>query len=272
MLVLTEANYHSPEANREYMSNSQYKDFISCEAMAMAKINGLYAQKQTDECLVGSYVHAWNEGPNALNFFKATTPEMFSSKGPTKGELKATFQFANQMIETLQSDAMCSYMLEGEKEVIMTAEMFDAPWKIKIDTYKPDDSIVDLKTTRSIWELAWNDYYKCRMSFIENYQYFTQFAIYLEIERIAQGRANYLTPYIVAVSKESPPDKAVISLDDSMRLNRELMQIAANMPRILQVKSGAVEPVHCGRCSYCRSIKKVTDIISYRDLEAREAV
>jgi len=273
MLALTEANYHSPAANMEYMSCSSYKNYLECEAMALASDRGEYKRLQTPECLVGSYIHAWNESPAALEQFKANTPEMFSSKGPTKGDLKANFLFANQMISALADDAMCSYMLEGEKEVIMTAEMFGAPWKIKIDTYKPDDSIVDLKTTRSIWELAWNDYYKCRMSFIENYQYFTQFAIYLEVERIAQGRTNYLTPYIVAVSKEAPPDKAVISLDDPMRLNRELMQIAANLPRILQVKSGEVEPVHCGRCSYCRSIKKVTDIISYRDLEAeKEAV
>lgn len=272
MLKLTEQNYHSLEANRLFMSNSQYKDFISCEAMAMAKVNGRWEQAQTDECLVGSYIHAWNEGSNALEKFKANTSDMFSSRGATKGELKSTFLFAKQMIETLENDPFCSYMLEGEKEVIMTAEMFGAFWKIKIDSYKPNDSIVDLKSTKSIWERQWSTFYNCKVSFIEIYKYFTQFAIYLEVERLAQERENHLAPYIVAVSKETPPDKAVIDLSDPGRIKHELMLVEANMPRILAVKSGEVEPEHCGRCAYCRSIKKVTDIISYRALEEREAV
>ena len=76
----------------------------------------------------------------------------------------------------------------------MTAEMFGAPWKIKIDTYKPDDSIVDLKTTRSIWELQWDSFYKSKVSFIEMYRYFTQFAIYLEVERLAHERDFLVKP------------------------------------------------------------------------------
>lgn len=266
-LILTEQNYHGTEANREYLSNSQYKDFLNCEAMAMAKINGLWVQKQTDECLVGSYVHSWNEGPEALANFKANTPEMFSSKGPTKGELKSTFLFANQMIDALENDPFCMMMLEGKKEVIMTAEMFGAPWKIKIDTYKPGDSIVDLKTTRSIWDLQWDSFYNCKVSFIEVYRYFTQFAIYTEVERLAAGNGNRLSSYIVAVSKETPPDKAIIDLSDELRIQAELLAIKNNMPRILQVKSGAAEPHRCGKCPYCRSINRVTDIVSYKDLE-----
>jgi len=271
-MILTSDNYHSPEANMFYMSNSQYKDFLTCEAMAMAKIAGEWSPEPSIDFLVGSYIHAWNEGSEALEKFKAETPEMFSSKGATKGELKSNFVLANQMIEALQNDSFCSYMLEGEKEVIMTAEMFGAPWKIKIDTYKPSDSIVDLKTTRSIWEQQWSEFYNCRVSFIETYQYFIQFAIYLEIERLNAGSDRHLSPYIVAVSKETPPDKAVIDLNDPARISHELHRIEANMPRILAVKSGSIAPIYCGKCAYCRSVKTVTDIISYRDLEQREAV
>jgi len=267
-VILTAENYFSPEANMAYMSNSSYKDFLSCEAMAMAKISGEWAQAQSNECLVGSYIHAWNESPAALETFKASTPQMFKKNG----EPYSQFIFADQMIDALASDSFCMMMLEGQKEVIMTAEMFGAPWKIKIDTYKPGDSIVDLKTTRSIWEQQWDSFYNCKVSFIEMYRYFTQFAIYTEVERLATGGDKRLSSYIVAVSKETPPDKAIIDLSDEMRIQSELLAIKNNMPRILAVKSGEVNPKRCGHCAYCRSINRVTDIISYRDLEQREAV
>lgn len=41
-MILTSDNYYSPEADQEYMSCSQYQDFLRCEAAAMAKIHGVY--------------------------------------------------------------------------------------------------------------------------------------------------------------------------------------------------------------------------------------
>lgn len=257
-----QTDYYSPESNLRYMSNSQYKDFLTCEAMAVAKMVGEWNPSPTIEMMVGSYVHAWNEGAEALKQFKASTPEMFNKNGT----MKAQFLFADQMIETLENDELCMAYLGGQKEVIMTAEMFGCEWKIKIDTYRPD-AIVDLKTTRSIWDLQWNDFYKCKASFIENYEYFRQFAIYLEVERIATGRDKWLTPCIVAASKESPPDKAIIDLSDDERIASELLRIKEKIPRILAVKHGEMQPQRCGRCAYCRATNKVGGIISYRDLE-----
>ena len=258
-----QTDYYSPEANLRYMSNSQYKDFLTCEAMAVAKMVGEWNPPPTIEMLVGSYVHAWNEGTEALNQFKASTPEMFNKNG----SMKAQFLFADQMINTLRNDEFCMAYLKGQKEVIMTAEMFGTEWKIKIDNYLPDGIIVDLKTTKSIWDMMWNPFYNCKVSFIENYAYFTQFAIYLEIERIASGHDYWLTPYIVAVSKETPPDKAVISLYDEERIASELLRIEGNMPHILAVKNGDVKPVRCGKCAYCRATSRVDRVISYRELE-----
>ena len=261
-LKIASEDYHSPESNLKYLSNSQYKDFMTCEAMAIAKMVGEWNPPPTIEMMVGSYVHAWNEGEEALKQFKASTPEMFNKNGT----MKAQFLFADQMIETLENDELCMAYLEGQKEVIMTAEMFGCEWKIKIDTYRPD-AIVDLKTTRSIWDMQWSSHYNTKVSFIETYNYFQQFAIYLEVERITTGWDNWLTPYIVAVSKESPPDKAIIDLYDKERINAELQAIKANMPHILAVKHGEIQPQRCGRCAYCRATNKVEGIISYRDLE-----
>ena len=262
-LKLTEKNYFSPEASLHYMSNSQYKDFMTCEAMAVARMVGEYTPEPSNDFLVGKYIHAWNEGPEALKVFKATTPTMFKKNG----EPHSQFLQADEMINCLERDELFATMLEGQKEVILTAIMFSVPWKVKIDTLKPDEAIVDLKTTRSIWELIWSPYFNSRVSFVEAYEYVIQFAIYLEVERIASGRDKWLTPYIVAVSKESPPDKAIIDMTDNDRYTGILESIRENLPRIMAVKNGDIKPSRCGRCAYCRGTNKVTKVISYHELE-----
>ena len=50
-MKLTAENYYSQEANEQFFSVSQYKDFMKCEAMALAKIRGQYRQPST-RCLL----------------------------------------------------------------------------------------------------------------------------------------------------------------------------------------------------------------------------
>jgi len=268
-LILTPENYHTAEANKEYLSHSQYLNFVfGCEAKSMAELQGEWQEEPTKEMLVGSFIHAWNEGTSEE--FKKEHPEMFSTRGKTKGQLKSDFLFAEQMIATLESDPFCMFVLDGQKEVIMTAELFGTPWKIKVDTYKElADSarrLVDLKTTRSINDLVWSDFYYSKVSFIEAYNYFTQIAIYCEVERRFKGQAEWAESLIVAVSKEDPPDKAIISLQDPPRMKVILSEIESNMPRIIAVKSGKEKPVRCEKCAYCRATKKLNKVIHYSQL------
>lgn len=262
-MELTRENYHSVEANRFFMSNSQYKDFLKCEAQTLAKINGEWIEEQSDAFMVGSYVHAWQEGRR--KDFIGKNPSMFKKDG----SLKATFIVADKMIETLERDQFVMFVLEGMKEQIFTAEMFGCWWKVMIDSYNPEKRrSVDLKTTRSITDKAWNDESHAKISFIENYGYMIQSTLYSEIERIATGRSpgDWFDFYIVAVSKQDVPDKEVISLVDPERYAIELINIENNMKRILSVKAGKSEPEHCGHCDYCRSIKKLSRAIHYKEL------
>ena len=55
-MKLTERNYYGPKASREYMSVSQFKDFLKCPAMAMAKLNGEYTPERGRALILGSYV------------------------------------------------------------------------------------------------------------------------------------------------------------------------------------------------------------------------
>lgn len=263
MLSLNRSNYHSLEASREYMSRGQYLDFLKCEAAAVAVLRGEWVEEVSDALLVGQYVHTFNDGTRSE--FISEHPEMFKKDGG----LRAPFVVADKMIKTLQKDDFAMYVLEGQKEVIFTAEMFGCHWKVMIDSYNPEKRrSVDLKTTRSITDKAWSDEDHAKVSFIEKYGYLVQATLYSEVERIATGRppGDWFDFYIVAVSKQDVPDKEVISLVDPERYFVELINIQNNMKRILSVKNGEVEPEYCGHCDYCLSVKKLSRAIHYKEL------
>lgn len=261
MLTLTRENYHSNEANQVYMSNSQYKDFIECEAAAMAKIRGAYHCPPSDALSLGSYVHAWLEGPEAMDEFKQNTPELFKANG----QLYAKYEIADKMIDTLRNDKLIQLCLQGEKEVILTATMFGVPWKVKMDVLNREKRrFVDLKTVKSIHEKSYTPKYGYT-NFVQAYEYPRQMAIYSEVERIASGREEWLESLIVAVSKEDEPDKEVIMIPEE-DLRMELEEIEKNMPRIIAIKHGIELPERCEKCKYCRKSKQLTKVVHYMDL------
>lgn len=262
-MLLNHKNYHSLEANCEFMSRSQYLDFLSCEAAAMAYLAGRWTVEETTPLLVGSYVHSWNNGTQRE--FVSEHPEMFTKQGG----LRAEFKQAEKMISALENDPLAVYMLEGQKEVIFTAEFAGARWRVMVDSYRPEKHrMVDLKTTRSIREYVWSDELRARVSFIEMYNYPLQAALYAEIERLANGRPeeDWFDFYAVAVSKENVPDKEIIDLRDPGRYAEELEKVKINMPRILAVKKGQEEPFRCERCDYCRSTKQLRGSVYYAEL------
>lgn len=264
-MILTPENYYSQEANQVYMSVSQYKDFIKCEAQALAKLNGEYEEDKQECFTIGSYVHAAIEGPQAFADFVASHPEIFSSKGATKGELKSEYKKADLMIQTIMTDQLCKQMLEGEKEIIVTAELFGVLWKAKLDVRSREDGrLTDLKTVKEIRARLWNDELRRHESFVEHYGYHTQMAVYRELERIHSKSFEPLEPFIVAVSKEDVPDKEIIMFDDET-LENELQRVRERLPRVIAVKEGLEEPHRCGKCKYCRSTKKAS-IVHYQSL------
>ena len=263
MLKLTKDNYHSTASNLEYLSRGQYKSFHECEAKEMAKLKREWVDPPFLPFLIGQYVHSFND--NTRSDFIANHPGMFNKDL----SLKAKFVEADNMIDCLQNDEFVMYCLDGEKEKIITFEMFGAPWKIMLDVQNNERRrIVDLKTTRSITEKVWDEETRKKVSFVEAYSYCLQAAIYSEGERISEGRepGDYSEFLIVAVSKEKQPDKAIINMTDHTRLEVELAQVEVNMPRIIAVKAGEVEPVRCEGCDYCRSTKMLSGAIHYSDL------
>lgn len=259
-MILTPDNYYSQEANKYYMSVSQFKSFLpsygGCEAAAMASINGKYAPTPNPAFKIGHYMHAWNQG--TLEEFKANNPDIYASTGKSKGQLLSDFQHCKVMINVLESDPEAMRILAGKKEVIMTAELFGIPWKIMIDSYQPDAGIfADLKTMKSIDEKFWNTEVGVYENFIDHYGYNLQMALYAEVERIANHGEEWLIPHIVVVTKQKPfPDHDAIYFDYA-DIQQGLSMISKNIERVKAVKSGKAEAIRCGKCEYCRSTKKI---------------
>ena len=116
---------------------------------------------------------------------------------------RAEYLLANTMIDCLKEDPYVMSYLDGEKEKIMTAEMYGAPWKIMMNVYSiVSRRIVNLITTRSIIGKVWDEAARRYVSFVELYKAPLQVAIYSEVERLAMGRAteDWSEFLIVAVS------------------------------------------------------------------------
>lgn len=261
-MILTAENYFSPEASRKYLSVSQYKDFMgtigkpACEEQAIAKLTGEWQMEKTTALMVGSYVDAHFEGSLAL--FKAQNPDIFTKQGA----LKAEYRKAEEIINRIERDDLFMKYMSGEKQVIMTADMFGSPWKIKIDSYLPGKAIVDLKVMRELHKAEYTKDYGY-MNFIEYWGYDIQGAVYQEV--VYRKTGERLPFFIAAASKETETDIELIWIPDD-HLREKLIEVETNTPKIVELKNGVVEPIRCGLCDYCKHTKVLTKPIHYSEL------
>ena len=249
--MLTKENYFSPENDMRYMSASQFKSFMKCEAAAMAELRGEYEKPKSTALLVGSYVDAHFEG--TLDIFKAQHPELFTRSG----ELKAEYKQAERIIERVERDEMFMRYMSGQKQVIKTGEIAGVPFKIKMDSYHPGKCIVDLKIMRDFEPVYKPN--EGRMTFIEAWGYDIQGAIYQAVE------GNNLPFYIAAATKEAETDLNIYMIEQG-DLDIALDMVTENVPRYQSIKEGKIEPLRCGHCDYCKRTKKITTIITLEEL------
>lgn len=260
-MLLNNDNYYSQDANKAYFSVSQIKDFMNCEASAIAKLNGIYQPKKSDAFLVGGYVDAYVEG--TLEEWKEShKDEIYSKQNKKEKSLLAKFQQAENIIEVIKNDECLQYFLTGQKQTIMTGKFLGVDWKVKMDVYNPEKGfITDLKIMASLRDKYWNTSERCYENFVRHYRYDLQMLIYTAIEKIYTKRSGKLEPYLAVVTKQDPPDKAILNgflrNDD---VNDIVEELQYKLPRIIQVKDGEDEPFRCEICEYCRSTKKTSKI------------
>lgn len=267
---LTAENYYSAEMDREYCSASQYKKVYSvgmqaCEASFVAQLNGEYVEKKSDSLLIGSLVDSLYENDGDITVFANEHPECFSTRGASKGELKAVYKKGIECYERSKSDELFSLFMSGEKQRVFTGDIEGVKFKCKLDSYIPHKMICDLKTTKSITmpQRVEDTGY---VSFIEAYGYDIQMAIYQEL--VYQNTGERLPCFIAAVSKEDEPDIEVIWIDQD-KLDAALIEVKNNVKNIDMLKNGEVEPIRCERCPYCRKTKRLTKAIHYSEIMER---
>lgn len=255
-LTISEENYFSPIMNQRYFSVSQFKSFMKCEAATMAEITGEYRREPTDSQLVGSYVDAWMSCD--LDGFILDHPEVVKRDGT----LKAQFNRADEIINRINRDEVFMDYLDGEHQVIMTAELFGYPWKIKIDSYKPGKVITDLKVMKDFETVYVPG--EGRLSWIDAWGYDIQGAVYQNIEQIVSGRDEPLPFVLAAVTKEKTPDIELIQIPQ-YKLDAALKIVEHNIDRFAEVKEGLTVPKRCGKCDYCKATKKITGPVIWEE-------
>ena len=245
--MLTNENYFSPENQMKYMGVSQFKAFEKCEAAALAELTGEYQREKTVSLLVGSYVDAHFEG--TLDVFKAQNPEIFTKKG----ELKAEYRKAEEIIQRIERDPLFVTFLSGESQVIMTGEIEGVPVKIKIDSYHAEKMLVDLKIMKDFQPVYVPE--QGRLSWIEAWGYDLQGAVYQEIVR--QNTGDKLPFYLAAATKEKETDIDIIEIPQPY-LDVSLEHFKENVNRYDGIKKGLFQPNRCEKCDYCKQTKVLT--------------
>lgn len=144
MLQLTPETYFSIEADREYMSVSQFKAFRACQSKALYNIEQPDATSK-EAFLQGKLFEELVAGDPKL--FMAQHPELIARTGPTKGEIKKNFQKVIKAAEKFNSQEFFKSIINKcEKQVILTGEICGVPVKCCLDLFdKETFSIYDIK-------------------------------------------------------------------------------------------------------------------------------
>ncbi|MCZ0717853.1 PD-(D/E)XK nuclease-like domain-containing protein [Aerococcus kribbianus] len=291
--------YYSNKASWQYMSASQFKDFMTCEAQALAKLKQDW-QPTSDPIalLVGNYVHSYFESTEAHEKFKANNRDAMYKEPTAKalkqgldelaipykstakkdelmalygdnemphGDLLSPFKVAERMIRRIEQDEdIFPILWNGEREVPVTGKFGGVEWKGKIDLLNIEEGyFVDLKTNADFGKRYWEKRYGGWTSFVEAFGYVRQIALYEQL--LEQQYAKKFTGYIYAVSKQDPCNVEAIQIDEYKK-RFELGEIERLASHFEEVKTGQVEPTACGKCEYCREHKRLTGFVYSDDL------
>jgi hypothetical protein len=255
-MELTEENYFSKEASKIYTGSSEIKDFLKCEACALAKLRGEWIEESSTALKQSSYIDAWMS--NELEDFKKENADVFTKQGTLKSEYK----LAENIIEQIKEDSMfMKYITAGENQVIMTGEISNVPIKIKIDCYHKDKCITDLKCVKD-FNLIFNEKTKQRENFIDYYQYTIQAAIYQEI--VKQNTGKQLPFIIAACTKQKYSQRALLQIPQE-ELDLKLEFLKQYLPHLQDLKQGKIKPISCNNCEWCISKQKCNKIYFYDD-------
>ena len=277
-MKLTNKNYYGAKANQKFMSVSQFKDFLKCEAMAIAKIKGEYEQPKSNALLLGSFVDEMLTGTkksqikfiveNRLEIFQKSSklskytdeeltcllndylPNVFDADNKPYTEIVQ----ALETIEKIKKQPLMMQHFKSKHQVIMTGEIAGVPFKIKMDNYKPGEFISDGKYMASLRSPNLFE------PMVKYWGYDIQGAVYQEI--VYQNTGKRLPFYLDIGTKEKPAHLGVAEIKQ-YDLDEALEKVKAFAPRYQAIKNGEIEPERCDEydCRYCTETKIITEPI-----------
>lgn len=248
-MILDATNYYEPSP---YMSASQFKAFLGCEAAALAEAERTFLREPSTALVQGQYVDAYFTGN--VEEFRGTHPELFKKDGT----LKSTFTACEAAIARIEKSETAMEYLEGEKQVIATGEIEGVPCKGKLDVLH-DDRIVDLKCMRDFEPRYKNGE---KLDFIRYWGYDIQAYFYTELVR-QQYKVN-LPFYILAVTKEASPDLLLVEVPDWL-INSAGEVVRHYINRFDAIKRHEIQPKRCGHCAYCKETKVIERPMKYEE-------
>ena len=249
---LTEKNYYGQNANQEYMSVSQFKDFLKCPAMAMAKLKGEYVPEKSRALLLGSYVDEMLTGDedSQVKFITENYDELYKRGGSPYADVSQ----ANETIARIRKQPLMMHYLNGKHQVIMMGEIEGVPFKIKMDSFDPEEYITDLKYMASLRSP------NLFTPMVEYWGYDIQAACYQEI--VYQNIGKRLPFYFDVATKEKPAHLAFGQISQ-WNIDKAMDTVRANIVRFQKIKAGELEAERCEDygCDYCTETKIITEPI-----------
>ncbi len=251
-MKLTQNNYYSNKANTAYMSVSQFKDFLKCPAMAMAKLKGEYVPEYGRALLLGSFVDEMLTGTmkSREKFVEENRSELFKKNGDPYADVAQ----AMETIERVKKQPLMMHYLGGKHQKIMTGEIEGVPFKIKMDSFDPNEYIADLKYMASLRSPNLFE------PMVKYWGYDMQAACYQEI--VFQNTGKRLPFYFVVATKEKPAHLAVGQISQ-WNIDEAMETVRGNIRHFQAVKDGNVEAERCEDygCEFCTSTKIITEAI-----------
>jgi len=260
--MLTPENYFSPEMMLQYMSASQFHAFETCQFAALAQLRGEYVVEK-DVFKEGHYFEAALSGDEDL--FLAQNPDMVSSKGPTKGDLKSNYKrVVGSASRFIDEPMFMDIYNRCEKQVILSGIIAGVPFKGMVDLL--DMETFDVYDTKCVkdFKKVWSDADHSHVNWYFAYGYHYQMAIYRELVLQTYGKAGHMR--LMAVTKEEIPDIGGFEFTDEV-LNGALDIIREFTPKYDIIKRGGLVPEACGHCDWCKPNKDITEFETVGEYE-----
>lgn len=241
-MILNKESYFSKEANMEYMSVSQFKNFQLCEAKALNDLTYELEEKK-DAFLEGHLFEELVAGDPKL-FIAQHTTDLISSRGETKGQIKKNFKKVENAAESFNNQKFFRDIIDKcEKQVILTGEIEGIKVKCALDLFdRKTNSIYDIKCMSNFSE-QWNSNERRYVPWYYAYGYILQLAVYREIVRQNFGEPKEIC--LIAATKEEIPDLSALSFNNCELLDLEMWNFKDKIKHFDNVKKGIEEPIHC---------------------------